>query len=416
MREWLERTLKELNLTETMNPAEGFTRLSYTDEEWAALACFKEKAEELGLSVRQDEAGNVIARWEPERDEERRLPAVATGSHLDTVANGGGYDGAAGVLCALGAVKKLRDSGFSPRRPIEVICFASEESARFGVSTIGSKAMSGLLDALSLKDVTDRDGVTVKEAVESRGLNWDGIGSAERARDEIASFLELHIEQGMRVEEAGAHFGAVTAIACPIRLHVNISGKAGHTGTTPMNRRQDAFAAAAPLVTFVYERAGELSEQNELPIVATCSTVDVTPNVMNVIPGKADIGVDIRSVDDSIKEQLEGEIRNKCAEIEQSYDVGIAVEKLVHNPSVFLDADVHGKILAAGEETGLTPYVLESGAGHDVMNMQAKWPSGMIFIPCRDGLSHHPDEHADPDDLLKGVKLISAYLVKETGE
>ncbi|PYZ99063.1 Zn-dependent hydrolase [Alteribacter lacisalsi] len=416
MKTWIEENLKNLNQTDEMNPPEGFTRLSYTAEEWESITQFKQIAEDLGLHLKQDEAGNVIARWDPETEEGQKRSAAATGSHLDTVANGGGYDGAAGVLCGLGAVKMLKDQGFSPQRPIEVICFISEESARFGVSTIGSKAMAGLLDPDKLKDVADKDGVTVKEAVEFRGFNWDRITSAEREEEEIYSFLELHIEQGTRVQDAGADFGAVTAIACPIRLNVTVTGRAGHTGTTPMDRRHDALVSAAPLITFVSERAKALSAEKDLPVVATCSTIELKPNVMNVIPGTAEIGIDIRSVDDNLKEELEQEVYEKCREIEETFQVKVTTEKLVHNPSITLEPKVFETIRDTGKSAGYKPLTLESGAGHDVMNMQAKWPSGLLFIPCRDGLSHHPDEHAELEDLVMGVKLIAAYLEKETGE
>ncbi|MBM7097498.1 M20 family metallo-hydrolase [Bacillus sp. H-16] len=414
MKQWLEETLMKLNLVETMDQPDGFTRLGYTEEEWEAMAVFTKTAEALGLSVRQDKAGNRIARWET--DENKHKPTVATGSHVDTVERGGGYDGVAGVLCGLGAVKELKDEGFSPNQPIEVICFASEESSRFGISTIGSKAMSGLADYRALENVTDSGGMTIREAVESRGLVWGDVKKAERAPDEIASFVELHIEQGLRVEQAGADYGAVTAIACPIRLLLHFNGKAGHTGTTPMMGRQDALVAAAPLISFISERAGKLSAESDLPIVATASTIELKPNVMTVIPGSLDLGIDIRSVDDSLKEQLERDIYDKCKELEKHFNVTIEGEKLVHNPSVHLNEHVCEKLVSVGSELGISSLTLESGAGHDVMNMAAKWPSGMIFIPCKGGLSHHPAEEASVEDLAKGVKIIAAYLRKETGE
>lgn len=176
MKEWLDKHLKALNLTDSMNQAEGFCRLGYTEEEWRAIDVFVSIAEDIGLKVRRDEAGNAIARWEAEDS----LPAVAVGSHVDTVKGGGGYDGVAGVLCGLAAVKKLKEEGFQPASPIEVICFASEESSRFGVSTIGSKAMSGLLNKNEVEGVTDEDGITIRQAVEDMGLSWDAIEDAER--------------------------------------------------------------------------------------------------------------------------------------------------------------------------------------------------------------------------------------------
>ncbi len=413
MKDWLEKHLCELNLTETMERPEGFCRLGYTAEEWKAIDVFISLAESLGLIVHRDEAGNAIARWETSRMES--LPAVAVGSHLDTVKGGGGYDGVAGVLCGLAAVKQLKEEDFQPAFPIEVICFASEESSRFGVSTIGSKAMSGILNKKELEDMQDEHGTTIRQAVESVGLNWNEIDQAKRTEAELKSFIELHIEQGTRIEDHGAEFGVVTAIACPIRLKVTITGQMGHTGTTPMGKRSDALVAAAPLISFISETAESLSDASEVPIVATASTIDLKPNAMNVIPGIVELGVDIRSVDDLLKEKMKDHINEKCIQLGQSFGVKMEVTTMVNNSSVQLDEKVRGKLQAAGESLGYKALVLESGAGHDVMNMAAKWPSGLIFIKCRNGLSHHPEEFATLDDLQIGTDIITQYLRNEAG-
>ncbi|QZT35243.1 M20 family metallo-hydrolase [Caldalkalibacillus thermarum TA2.A1] len=428
MLEWLETTLKRLNVTDTMDPPQGFTRLGYTQEEWAAMDVFQQVAEELGLNVRQDAAGNRIARWETEQEDYPSVsgltaipgassrPAVALGSHLDTVVSGGGYDGVAGLLCALGAVKWLKRQGFTPLYPVEIICFAAEESARFGVSTIGSKAMAGLLSVEELAGVKDQHGITLREAVEQMGLSWSDITKAERSQQEIKRFVELHIEQGTRIEKSGAQFGVATAIACPIRLKIEVEGQMGHTGTTPMDERRDALVAVAPLISFVAERAEQLSASSPCPVVATASTLQVKPNVMNVIPGWVELGIDIRSVDDKLKIQLAQSIKEKCAELEQCYHVKIKIDTLVHNPSVTLDRSVADDLLQTGERLGYKGLLMESGAGHDVMNMAHKWPSGLLFIPCREGLSHHPREYAALDDLLMGTHILAAYLQGEAGE
>ncbi|MCM3090697.1 MULTISPECIES: M20 family metallo-hydrolase [unclassified Cytobacillus] len=410
MKEWLDKHLKALNLTDSMNQTDGFCRLGYTEEEWMSIDVFVSLAEDMGLKVRRDEAGNAIARWETEDSS----PAVAVGSHVDTVKGGGGYDGVAGVLCGLAAVKSLRDEGFQPADPIEVICFASEESARFGVSTIGSKAMSGLLNKKEVEDVSDENGITIRQAIEYIGLSWNVIDAAERTESDLKSFIELHIEQGTRVEDAGADFGAVTAVACPIRLKVIINGQMGHTGTTPMGKRKDAFVAAAPLVSFISEKALALSDSSSVPIVATASTFELKPNSMNVIPGTVELGIDIRSVDDSLKKEMEKLIREKCDQLSESFGVKIEVKTLVHNPSIQLDEAVMRRLQHSGESLGYKALVLESGAGHDVMNMAAKWPSGLLFIPCKNGLSHHPEEFAAIEDLEMGTKILAHYLKMET--
>lgn len=410
MKEWLDNTIKALNLVDTMKQPDGFTRLGYSEEELGAMNVFRNVAESLGLSVRRDQAGNLFARWDGETDR-----VVMTGSHLDTVENGGGYDGAAGVLCSLGAVKSLKEKGFKPHHSIEVVCFASEESARFGVSTIGSKSVAGILDR-TIEKVTDRHGVSVKEAVESTGLDWSTIQYAERCQDDILSFIELHIEQGTQIEDHGARFGVVRGVACPIRLKVKVEGMAGHTGTTPMGKRNDALVALAPLISFVSEEAEELSRQSPKPLVATVSTLNVKPNVMNVIPGYVEAGIDIRSVDDDLKRLMADKIIEKCRSLENDFNVTIKVETLVDNPSILLDGELTARVKGAGESLGYPAYEMDSGAGHDVMNMAAKWPSALVFIPCEKGISHHPMEHSTLKDLSMGVEILAEVLKQEAGE
>lgn len=396
-----------------MEREEGFTRLGYSEEEWESIAAFIQEAQALGLAVIRDAAGNAIARWEGMHSE---AGAVAMGSHLDTVKNGGGYDGVAGVLCGLGAVKALKEENYRPVVPVEVICFASEESSRFGVSTIGSKAMTGNWHPEMLRDVTDTEGITVRQAVEERGLSFEQMEEARRPCKAIRHFVELHIEQGTRIEEAGKDFGVATAVACPIRLRIRVVGKAGHTGSTPMSRRWDALVASAPLISFISERARQLSEENDVPVVATVSQINLTPNVITVIPEEVVLGIDIRSVNDCLKRSLADEIQEKMERLADEDGVSFTVETLVDDDSVKLDPDLSTSLQQMGQALGYEGLMMESGAGHDVMNMAARWSSGLIFIPCRDGLSHHPKEYASPKDLQMGVELLKAYIRQYAGE
>ncbi|WP_173918255.1 M20 family metallo-hydrolase [Halobacillus sp. Marseille-Q1614] len=412
MHKWLEEHLNQLNLVKELDFENGFTRLGYSPDEKQAHEEFYKIAQSLDLEVDQDAAGNLWAVWKAEE----QAPLIAIGSHVDTVHSGGGFDGVAGVLTGLAAIKHLKDTGFSPRKNLAVVCFASEESARFGVSTIGSKAVSGLLDKNDLESITDADGTTIKEAVESFGLSWDDIDQAELSEDLLESFIELHIEQGTQIEEHTADVGIVRGIACPVRLKVTASGMANHTGTTPMNRRADAFAAAAPLINFVEEEANLINEEQEIPLVATVSTVSLSPNAMTVIPGEVELGIDIRSVDDSLKHNLAKKIKDFCKNSEeQRSGVTIKVDTLVDNASVFLDDEVQKKLIAASSELGMKHLAMDSGAGHDVMNMANKWRSGLMFIPCEKGISHHPKEYASTEDLWKGTQVLAQYLRNEAG-
>ncbi len=412
MHHWLKTNLLKLNLVDEMDYEEGFSRLSYTEEEKQSHQAFQSIAQELGLEVSSDQAGNQWASWVVDES----APSVAAGSHVDTVKNGGGYDGTAGVLTALAAIKLLKDQDFKPEKNISIICFASEESARFGVSTIGSKAISGLLEKEELASVKDADGITIKQAVEGFGLSWENIEQAESPEHALESFLELHIEQGTQIEDNQADIGIVRGVACPIRLQVKATGMANHTGTTPMMNRSDAFAAIAPLVTFVEEQANLINNEQGTPLVATVSTVQLEPNVMNVIPGEVTLGIDIRSVDDSLKKELADRIIAYCKKTEEKRQICIHVHTLVDNPSVFLNPKVQEKLTHISEKLGYIPLSMDSGAGHDVMNMAEKWPTGLLFIPCDRGISHHPEEFASIRDLAKGSHVMAEYLKEETGE
>ncbi|MGM0897972.1 MAG: M20 family metallo-hydrolase [Bacillota bacterium] len=410
MMNWLIEQLQRMNMSETLVRPEGFTREGYTSQETAAIAVFKTIAEQLGLAVSEDAAGNVIARWEVPGSESG---AVATGSHLDTVPNGGAFDGGAGVVCGLGAVKMLKEADFEPQRPIEVICFRSEESSRFGVSTIGSKSMSGLLDA-SLGSIEDQHGVSLEEAVKGQGFEWQDMLKAKRPKEELECFVELHIEQGLHITEHKKDYGVVKGVACPIRLGVTFSGKAGHTGTTPMDRRQDALAAAAPFISFVQDTALQMNDAYGKALVATVSTLTAEPNSMNVIPQTVTAGVDIRSVDDSLKRKMAEAIRTEAKRIEEATGVAVSIDVLVDNPSVVLDEAIAELLVDAGDHEAYLAHRMDSGAGHDVMNMAQVWPCGLLFIPCKDGLSHHPDEYATPEDLKMGVELLARFLMEAT--
>lgn len=407
MKNWLIEQLQRMNLSNVLVQPQGFTREGYTAEETEAIEVFKAIAEELGLDVSEDAAGNAIARWNVTGGN----AAVATGSHLDTVPNGGAFDGGAGVVCGLGAIKMLKEADFKPQRPIEIICFRSEESSRFGVSTIGSKAMSGLLDP-SIGTLKDQHGVTLAQAVESQGFVWQDLVNAKRSNQELKCFVELHIEQGMYIINHEKDYGVVKGVACPVRLAVTFNGKAGHTGTTPMDQRQDALAAAAPFISFVQETALQMNDAYEKSLVATVSTLTASPNSMNVIPQTVIAGVDIRSVDDVLKKKMADAVRSEAKRIEETTGVKIDIEVLVDNPSVLLDDGIAQQLVDAGDHEAYLAHRMDSGAGHDVMNMAQAWPSGLLFIPCKDGLSHHPDEFASDEDLKMGVELLSRFLME----
>jgi len=403
---WMEHTLHQLNLVSDMNQIDGFSRLGYTKEEQKSQHQFRVIAQELGLETNQDFAGNQWAIWKVDE----KAPTIALGSHLDTVYHGGGYDGVAGVLAGLATLKALKDEGFQPNKNIAIIAFACEESARFGVSTIGSQAICGILKEKHIGHLQDLDGITLSEAVENCGLKWEEINQAKIPRGDLEQFIELHIEQGKQLESTNTKIGIVSAIARPTRLKIMCKGMTNHTGTTRMEERRDALVAIAPLIHFVEKKAIEINKRQEGSIVATVSKLELNPNSMSMIPGEVIIGIDIRSTSAALKKEMTTSIYEFLEDIKRKRSVYIHVEKIVDDNPIQLDAFIQKRLHPTCSELGFSSMFLDSGAGHDVMNMAQKWPSGLIFIPCRDGISHHPNEYAEMKYLLVGTKLLINYL------
>ncbi|RYG72305.1 Zn-dependent hydrolase [Lentibacillus lipolyticus] len=409
LKTWIERNLCKLNNVEKMDDPHGFTRLGFTKEEAKSHHQFLAIAKELELKTYRDQAGNHWAVWEVDKD----APTIAMGSHLDTVYNGGGYDGVAGVLCALATIKMLKDKHFQPQKNMAVICFVSEESARFGVSTIGSKAVSGELDFKELIGVTDKNGITVKQAVEDMGVHWEELEQATLPSHELEQFLEVHIEQGDKLQESNAQIGVVTGIARPTRLIVTTHGTSNHTGTTPMHKRNDALVAIAPLISYVQEATLKINQQEDPHLVATVSTVNAKPNAMTSIPGEVQIGIDIRSINDGAKQKLVEKITNYCRQIEEQNSVHVQIQTLVDNKPVKLDQTIHNKLFRASHHLSFKTESMVSGAGHDAMNMATRWPTGLVFIPCRDGISHQPQEYTEVQNMVNATMVLSEYLQSE---
>lgn len=405
MLQWLDEKLQLLNPQVTKDENGGYTRLGFSNEEQLAINAFIDIAQELNMTINKDSVGNVIAIWHGTNP---KLPHIALGSHVDTVKNGGGYDGVAGVLAGLGAIKQLKSLEYKPKHSIEVICFVTEESSRFGVSTIGSKAMTGQLDINNIKGLSDKNGITVEKALSTQGINLTEIGNAERKQNELHSFVELHIEQGIILEDANCNIGVVTGVASPLRYKVEITGEASHTGTTPMDKRKDALAAAGRIITFIEELGKSEAEKDHF--VATVTTAEVTPNVMNVIPESVTLGIDIRSTNNQLKQESEIKIKDYCHSLSDSSGVQTNLVEISNERAVLMDQKVMSDLKEASKASNKSYMEITSGAGHDAMNMALKWPSGMIFIPCKNGVSHHPNEFAKTADILHGADVLANYI------
>lgn len=399
-KQWVMDTIAALAGFSAGGP--GITRLAFSDEDRSAGEYIQNLMRHSGLTVRRDAFGNIIGRLEGTTPD---APAVATGSHLDTVPEGGRYDGVVGVVGGLAAIRRLAGEG-PFNHPLELIVFMAEESARFGFATLGSKAMAGAINAGWTK-AKDQAGITLPEALARCGIDLADAKAAVRNREEFKAFLELHIEQGPVLERAEKTIGIVEAIAAPTRLKVVVDGTAGHSGTTPMDNRQDALVSAAMIILAVQEIA---MEQAHRGTVGTVGVISNHPNVMNVIPGRVEMGVDIRGVDhDSIIETIQ-DVKDAVSTIADGQETPVAIEVFASDKPVPLNPEIIQTIEAVCRQLGVAHKRMNSGAGHDAMNMAALAPTGMIFVPCRAGISHNPDEEANPDDIMRGIDVLAATI------
>ena len=379
----------------------GYSRLVFGDAESGAVEYVAGVMRSVGLAVRTDAFGNVIGRLE---GREAQAPAVATGSHLDTVPEGGNFDGVVGVVAGLGAVLRLKQSA-PLRHPLEVIVFRGEESSRFSVGTLGSKAMAGI--AVDWPKLRDQGGTTLSDALAARGLGLDRIAEAKRRKGEIKAYVEMHIEQGPVLEDAGIPIGIVEAIAAPIRLRVVVEGMASHSGTTPMDKRRDALVAASRLVLAVQDVATKLADRR---IVATVGVMKVLPGAINVVPGRVEMLVDVRGIEVGTLEAAARAVREAADAVAQQEHVSIHIETVSTEIPVPMDAAVVRAIEDACGRLGVRYQRMPSGAGHDAMNMATIAPAGMIFIPCRNGISHNPAEFATPEAICTGMDVLTEAL------
>jgi len=399
-------TLDALNQYGADRQGRGITRLAYTKIYEEAMLEFVQMCKQIDLDVQLDAFGNVIARREGRLAD---LPAVAFGSHMDTVNNGGEYDGILGVVAGLEVMRSLHEEGVQTRHPLELIVFACEESSRFGVSTLGSKAMTGLLDHYAVSNLRDKNGVTIQQAFREAGLDFDRIREAVRTPKQLKTFLELHIEQGPLLEMERKFIGIVTGIASPTRLQVHVKGKASHSGTTPMIGRQDALAAAAEIILEVERSAREETEYGTVGTVGVCT---VLPGAMNVIPDSVILQIDVRGTSEPSKNTILDTLFRLFRRLEEQR--GVIVEPAILNVErpVLLQNEVVDILTECCENQQVSYRHMVSGAGHDSMNMAALCPTGLIFIPCREGLSHHPDEYASRESIEAGTRVLKEAVLR----
>lgn len=375
-------------------PEGGLQRIAFNPDDSAGRRWIEQKMVAAGMSVRVDTVGNTIATY-PGNEE---LPAIAIGSHTDTVPGGGVYDGALGVLAGLACVRTLHAANLRLRHPIELINFVAEEATMAG-GTLGSLVMTGSFNPATLQQ-SAWDGKAVREHLLATGLDPDTLSQAQRQASDFAAFLELHIEQGGRLAEEQIEIGVVEGIVGIRRYLVTFHGYANHAGTTPMKQRQDALVLAAPFIGLVPQVALEHA------IVGTIGKVEVLPGAPNVIPGEVRLHLEIRGLDEAILDSAEATLQHHAEKAQASF-ARLSQKAAVHSDQQLLQA-IHD----ACETLQFSRIQMPSGAGHDAMNMATLCPFAMIFVPSQNGVSHSPDEFTLPEDCVNGARVLLETLLR----
>jgi len=373
-----------------------------------------------GLVVTEDSMGSIFGTWYPASTSfSRNTPAVGTGSHCDAIPLAGAYDGTLGVIGGIEAIRALREAGFRPARPLQVVMFTSEEPTRFGLSCLGSRAMAGAISASHLAELRDENNTSFLAAAKSAG---SALGAADEAAavkgsrltpHNLSSFLELHIEQGPELEAENLQIGVVVPIAAPVSLRVSFQGSGGHAGALLMPRRHDASLAAADLALAVERFA---LNTGEIDTVATTGRWEISPNAVNSVPSKASIEIDVRDVDQQRRDALVKSIKTEAASIAEKRGVDVVITVLNSDPPAVCDAGVIDAVEGAVTALGYSAKRMVSRAYHDSLFMAQLTPTGMVFVPCAGGRSHRPDEFASAEDIERGVRVLAGALATLAGD
>lgn len=400
-----ERLAQRLSMISEIGrtPEGGSNRIGFSKEEEQAKQLAIKWMTEAGLKIRRDAAGNVFGRLEGKN---KALPTLLSGSHLDTVPNGGHFDGVLGVLTALEVVEAWKETGYIPNYPFEVVVFSDEEGSRFNDGFTGSRAFIGLVDMEEQRRLVDDEGKGFDEVLRQVGLDSNQFLSAKRDIKEIEAFIEVHIEQGLYLEKSNIPIGIVNGIAGASWLEITFTGNAGHAGTTPMLLRNDPLVAAGEFIN----RVSYLPQEVSPTAVATIGKVDVKPNGINVIPGEVTLFVDIRDINKDSRDKLISLICDTAVHISKKYRTDLQYKVLLEEDPVPINDEIKSKFKKSAKENGLEPGFLPSGAGHDAMILGQIIPIGMLFIRSKDGISHNPKEWSSLNDCVLGVHTLKCFL------
>ena len=392
----LRADIEALAMIGTISGRPGINRPSFSAEDMAGRRWFMARCAEAGLVTSMDVVGNVIARWEAGSG-----PPIMAGSHLDTVPDGGVYDGPLGTCAALEAVRVMQAAGITPARPIEVVATADEEG-RFG-GMLGSQALTGQVDPAWLERATDAEGVRLWDAMRAQGLAPERFPEVARPPGSVEAFLELHIEQGPVLEQAGLEIGVATGVSGCFNWTVTLTGVANHSGTTPMHLRHDAFAGLAAFagrVPAIIEDVG--GDETRL----TIGQVDLAPNFPHTIPGRATFSIIGRDTSEAVMRAVAEACRRELDQACRAHGLDLELREESWLAPVSLDAAIARTLEAESQKLGYRTTTMPSGAGHDAQTMQHLAPSGLIFVPSVGGISHAPEEHTPWPDVERGANLL----------
>lgn len=378
----------------------GVTRFPFTPEHKAALGVIQSWMAQAGLQVHMDAAGTLIGR----KQGPNGAPVLLIGSHQDSVRNGGRYDGIMGVVLGCLALEKLKAEAVELPFSVEILAFADEEGVRFPTALMGPRALAGTFDPAVL-DMKDNDGVSLRRALADFGGDPDGVSSLARDPSKTAGYLEIHIEQGPVLEAADAALGIVTGICGIERNTVTFTGDTGHAGTVPMDSRRDALVAASDFISAIHDAAMKIPD-----LRATVGALSLHPNVVNAIPSKVELTLEIRALDDTVRDKFARSARSVGDRISEFRRVGFSMERTYKQPAVPCDINMIGELEAAVAAIGHTAPRLPSGATHDASAMADLCPTSMLFVRCKDGLSHKPEEFATSDDMGAAIQAITGFL------
>ena len=397
---FIQKRISELEkITEQHQP---YTRLVFSKEFYDGRSWLNKQYKSLGLSISTDEAGNLIGLLKTHNKTDK---VVLIGSHIDTVPSGGRYDGIAGVVSALCVMNHVITNNINLPFNLAIYDYLGEELNDWGTSCIGSRGIAGVLneEILSRKNTA---GLVLKEEIDKIGGNSKLLNKPLPIIKNILACLELHIEQGKILEDRNIDIGVVSSIPSISRFSITVNGQAGHSGTNLMNQRSDALVTASEIISFVNKSALKLSQKSNQHFVATIGKINVHPNSAAIIPGLVEMTIDLRATSQNSRQEFLNILKKKISLLNDTSSCKINIEDIAFAPFVEMDKDLIYLFKNCANSLGLSSNIMDSGAGHDTAQLSRVVPAGMIFIPCKDGLSHCPEEYAEVSDISKGTAVL----------